>query len=44
MFTLPRIAAPVAVALVSLTLAPVVVAGLQGSGADASAQTHVRAA
>jgi hypothetical protein len=44
MFTLPRIAAPVAVALVSLTLVPAVVAGLQDSGGAVSAQTHVRAA
>ena len=43
MFTLPRIAASAAAALVSLALVPAFVAGLQVS-ADQSAQTHVRAA
>jgi len=42
-FTLPRIAAPIAVALASLALVPAVMAGLQDS-ADQSAQTHVRKA
>ena len=42
MFTLPRIAASAAAALVSLALVPALVAGLQVS-ADQSAQTHVRA-
>jgi hypothetical protein len=41
-FTLPRIAASAAAALVSLALVPAIVAGLQVS-ADQSAQTHVRA-
>ena len=43
MFTLPRIAASAAVALVSLALVPAFVAGLQVS-TDQHAQTHVRAA
>jgi hypothetical protein len=41
-FTLPRIAASAAAALVSLALVPAFFAGLQVS-ADQSAQTHVRA-
>lgn len=41
MSTLPRIAVPIAVSLVSLALVPAVVVGLHGAG-DQSAQTHVR--
>jgi hypothetical protein len=43
MSTLPRIAVPIAVTLVSLALVPAVLSGLPAAG-DQSAQTHVRKA
>jgi hypothetical protein len=43
MFTLPRITASAAAALVSLALVPAIVAGTQ-AGTDQAKQTHVRMA